>query len=97
MAGDSFAIACILDGVVERLVGVEVDIIFVDPPGGVSVNQSQHGSGYVRQQVFNPVTTSDVGNYTCQVRISYLMKRPLMNYSNGTLRIKSESVDFQHS
>ena len=89
LAGDSFAITCILDGVVEKLVGVKVDVEFINPPGGVPINQSLEGSAYVRQQIFDPVKTSDVGNYTCRVVISYLGKRPLMNYDNGTLQIKS--------
>ena len=89
VAGDSFAITCILDGVVEKLVGVKVDVEFINPPGGVAVNQIREGSAYVRQQNFNPVKTSDVGNYTCRVVISDLGKRPLMNYGNGTLQIKS--------
>ena len=89
VAGDSFAITCILDGVVETLVGVKVDVEFINPPGRVPTNQSLEGSAYVKQLIFNPVKTSDVGDYTCQVVISDLGKRPLMNYGNATLQIKS--------
>ena len=94
VAGDSFAITCTLDGVVEKLVGVQVDVEFINSPGGVSINQTEKVSTYMREQIFDPGRTSDVGNYTCRVVITFMRIRPLVNYGSGNLQIKSKAAAF---
>ena len=50
----------------ERLVDTPiVSLVFVNPPGGVSGDQSRDGLAYIRPRIFYPGKTSDVGNYSC--------------------------------
>ena len=50
----------------ERLVGTPtVTLSFINPPGGVSGQQSQDGSSYIRPRFFNPGMTDDAGTYSC--------------------------------
>ena len=63
-------ITCRLDGVVERLVDMPTVILsFINPPGGVSGDQSRDGLAYIRPHFFNPVTIDDIGNYTCIAQV----------------------------
>ena len=89
-AGDKFNIICRLDGVVERLVGTPtVSLSFGNPPGGVSGEQFQDGSAYIRSRTFNPGKTSDVGTYRCFALVDAAAKNFFGGIAIGILQIQS--------
>ena len=90
-AGEEFNIACRLNEVVERLVGIHtVSLSFPSPPGGVEGNKSRDGSAYVMRLFFIPVMTSDAGTYGCVSKVTVLSSL-FQSTSNGVLQIQSNA------
>ena len=47
-----------------------VTLVYIHSQGGTAGEQSQDGSAYIRQHIFNPVMTDDAGTYTCRVTVN---------------------------
>ena len=89
-AGDEFNITCRLDGVVERFVGMQaVSLSFSNTPG-MPGQQSQDGLAYSRSFFFNPVTSGDIGTYTCIATVISSSGSAFVSSSSETLQIKSQ-------
>ena len=66
-----------------------VTLSFVMSPGGMTGNQSQNGSAYIKEHVFNPARTSDAGVYRCNVS-TILSSIEFLSYIEEELQIQSK-------